>query len=52
MRKLTIVESYTEPNKDNLWFYGGTLKWFSGVHADEIETVFPNKNTTISAPIS
>lgn len=28
MRNVTIVESNVEPNKENLWFYKGELKWF------------------------
>lgn len=28
MRNVTIVESKVEPNKENLWFYKGELKWF------------------------
>ena len=52
MRKLTIVESYTEPNKDNLWFYGGTLKWFSanGWEMVNMQPQLPTTTTTTTQP--
>lgn len=29
MRKINIVESITEPNKDCLWLHNGVLEWFN-----------------------
>ena len=46
---ITTTTSTTSTTSSTI---GPTTINYSGVNTDEIETVFPNENTTISAPIS
>lgn len=48
MRHISIVESYSEPDKNVLWFYKGQLKWFSTSGWENVNITQNNSQSTFN----